>query len=163
MATDLANAIISTSREAFEEQCNASVCEVQIFARRERFTGEASPYILKVTPTENHVLVQYADLTFKAPRADATAFKEMLSGLYGMLSDKCAEDDNAERQDPDFPEWQEEREDAYHRYGEPNLYEEAMIRVVRRGKVQVEMKHVAREDLEGVFMRYMGAMRFLSC
>lgn len=82
----------------------------------------------------------------------------MLSGLYGMLLDKCAEDDKAEQEDPDFGNWQADMEESYDRYGIANPYEEAAFRVV-----QVEMWRVARENLEGVFMHHIGAMRFLSC
>ncbi len=164
MATDVANAILSGSKKAFEEHCQAATCEVQITMRRERPSAPAETYTLLVTLMDSHVLVQYGSLRFRAPCASSTAFKEMLSSLYGMLSDKCKEADKADKQEPNFDEWHQH---MMHVYGsvseEADPYYDASFRVLQQGKVQVDLKRVALEELEGVFMHHLGAMRFLTC
>ncbi len=177
MATDVANAIISGSKAAFKDHCQANTCEVQVTMRRERYRYSGSPetYTLLVTPMDSHVLIQYGSLRFRAPRADRTAFQDMLSSLYGMLSDKCKEADKADVQQqqqqqqgcPDFEEfekWHSDMASYYEHQGEEgDPYYDARFRVVQQGEVQVDLKRVPLTDLEGVFMHHMGAMRFLSC
>ncbi len=166
MATDVAHqAIVGAPKEALEERCQASSCEVQVTMRCRRPSGPQDPDILRVTPMEDHILIKYGDMRFKAPRADRTVLQDVLSSLYGMLLDKCAAADRADKRDPNFFAWQCRNPGPLDDTGKPTdpYSSEASFVVVQQGRVQVQLERMPLKELEGVFMRHMEAMRFLCC
>ncbi len=167
MASDVANAIVKSSKEAYEEYCKASECELQVtmrLVRRPQQVDRCQPYIITVVPTEHHVVFKYGGLCFRAPRADREAFQGAVSSLYGMLMDKCKEADREDKRLDHFAEWYNDVLEEWDNFlGGGDPYGEATFRILRCGEVQVEVTRMPLEELEGVFMRHVGAMRFLSC
>ncbi len=158
MASDLAAAIIKTSKEAFEEACKANECKVYIAMRRNR-----APFEITVTPTDQHIVFHYGGVQYRVQRADRAGFQDILDCLYGMMHDRRLQLDREDENNPSFDE------DHYYMradaagLGEGDPYEESSIKVVQGGQVKAELGGLPLSEIKGVFMHHMGAMRFLSC
>lgn len=153
MARDVADVIVSRASEAFEEACKASEFEVHVTMRRTR-----EPYVITVTPADQHVVFQYGGLRYRVPRDDPKRFRDFLGCLYGMLQDESEEADAEDELDPDFESHMVLMCDPDN---QPHSYLTATIEVLHRGQVLPKVSRVPMPKLEGVFMRRMGAMQFL--
>lgn len=165
MGFDEANSIVKSSKKAYVEHCEASECEIKVTMRLERPSQDpVKPHVISVVPMEHHLVFRYGGLTFRAPRADGAMFLDAVSSLFGMLLDKVKEADLGDKRDDEFERWHSGALDQWDYYfGGGDPYAEATFQVVRHGEVQVEVARMPLEDMEGVFVHHVGAMRFLSC
>lgn len=158
MASDLAAAIIKTSKEAFEEACRANQCKVYVAMRRNR-----DPFEITVTPTDEHIVFHYGGVQYRVQRADRAGFQDILDCLYGMMYDRRMQGDREDQNNPHFDEELHYiRADAAVQ-GEGDPYEESYIRVEQGGQVKADVGPMPLSEVKVVFMHHMGAMRFLSC